>query len=116
MSAPSVETLASAWAQIAEEVEFPANYEGTATPEAHQASEALQERIREHIVAAEAVIRAVPSSQEDVMTIAQRFEQRGRLDERFAIAKGMLAEGADEKFVKRVTKLSDEDMSQLRLH
>lgn len=51
MSAPSVETLASAWAQIAEEVEFPANYEGTATPEAHQASEAIQERIREHIVA-----------------------------------------------------------------
>jgi hypothetical protein len=45
------ETLASAWTRIAEEVEFPADYEGTATPEAHRASEAIQERIREHIVA-----------------------------------------------------------------
>ncbi|WP_431068312.1 hypothetical protein [Ralstonia insidiosa] len=48
---PSIEALASAWAQIAEEVEFPADYEGTASPEAHEASEAIQERIREHIVA-----------------------------------------------------------------
>ena len=46
-----IETLASAWAQLAEEVGFPADYDGTATPEAHQASEAVQERIREHIVA-----------------------------------------------------------------
>lgn len=51
MSATSIEALSSAWAQIAEEIEFPANYEGTATPAAHQASEAIQERIREHIVA-----------------------------------------------------------------
>ncbi len=51
MSAASIEALASAWAQSAKEVEFPANYEGTATPTAHQASEAIQERIREHIVA-----------------------------------------------------------------
>lgn len=46
-----IETLASAWAQLAEEVGFPADYDGTTTPEAHQASEAVQERIREHIVA-----------------------------------------------------------------
>ncbi|HMW19019.1 MAG TPA: hypothetical protein PK981_13055 [Accumulibacter sp.] len=51
MSAASIEALANAWAQIAEEVGLPANYEGTATPAAHQASEAIQERIREHIVA-----------------------------------------------------------------
>ena len=51
MSASSIEALASAWAQIAGDAEFPANYEGTASPEAHQASEAIQERIREHIVA-----------------------------------------------------------------
>lgn len=44
-------TLASAWARFAGEVGFPADYEGTASPEAHQASEAIQERIREHIVA-----------------------------------------------------------------
>jgi hypothetical protein len=51
MSVSSIEALASAWAQITEEAEFPADYEGTATPAAHRASEAIQERIREHIVA-----------------------------------------------------------------
>ena len=50
MSMSSIEALASAWARIAEEAEFPADYEGTATPEAHRASEAIQEWIREHIV------------------------------------------------------------------
>lgn len=43
--------LTSAWARIAEEAEFPADYEGTATPQAHRASEAIQEQIRERIVA-----------------------------------------------------------------
>lgn len=51
MSPFSIDALASAWAQIAEEAEFPPGYEGTATPDAHRASEAIQERIREHIVA-----------------------------------------------------------------
>lgn len=47
----NIEMLSGAWAKLAEEVEFPADYEGTASPEAHRASEAIQERIREHIVA-----------------------------------------------------------------
>ncbi len=47
----SSEALASTWAQIAEKVGFPADYEGTPSPEAHRASEAIQEQIREHIVA-----------------------------------------------------------------
>lgn len=51
MNTSSIEALASAWARIAEEAGFPAGYEGTATPEAHRASEAIQKRIREHIVA-----------------------------------------------------------------
>mgnify|MGYP003607868060 CR=1 FL=1 len=51
MSTSSIEALASAWAQIVEEAEFPADYEGTATPAVHRASEAIQERIRKHIVA-----------------------------------------------------------------
>ena len=50
MTAPNIKALASAWASIAEEVEFPADYEGTASSEAHRASDAIQERIREHIV------------------------------------------------------------------
>ncbi|TCJ20150.1 hypothetical protein EZJ19_00830 [Parasulfuritortus cantonensis] len=43
MSMSSTETLASAWARIAEEVEFPAGYDGTASSEAHRSSEAIQE-------------------------------------------------------------------------
>ena len=37
MSTSTIEALASAWARIAEEAEFPADYEGTATPQAHRA-------------------------------------------------------------------------------
>ncbi len=51
MSKSNIEALASAWARVTEEAQFPADYEGTATPTVHQASEAIQERIREHIVA-----------------------------------------------------------------
>lgn len=51
MTTSSIEALASAWARIAEEATLPSEYEGTASPEAHRASEAIQERIREHIVA-----------------------------------------------------------------
>ena len=51
MSTSSIEALAITWARIAEETNFPRGYEGTASPEAHRASEAIQEQIREHIVA-----------------------------------------------------------------
>jgi len=51
MNTSSIEALGSAWARLAEEAGFPADYEGTASPEAHRASETIQERIREHIVA-----------------------------------------------------------------
>ena len=51
MSTSNIEALASIWARIAEETEFPTDYEGTATPAAHQASVAIQVRIRDHIVA-----------------------------------------------------------------
>ncbi|MGS6330896.1 hypothetical protein ACVGWG_00405, partial [Enterobacter asburiae] len=51
MSTSTIEALASASATIAEESELPADYEGTATPQPHRASEAIQEQIRERIVA-----------------------------------------------------------------
>ena len=51
MSTSSIEALASAWARIAEEATLPTGYEGTATPEAHRASETIQAQIRDHIVA-----------------------------------------------------------------
>lgn len=47
----AIEALASAWARITEDAKFPPGYEGTASPDAHRASEAIQEQIREHIVA-----------------------------------------------------------------
>ena len=50
MSMSSIEALAITWARIAEEAKLPPSYEGTASPEAHRASEAIQEQIREHIV------------------------------------------------------------------
>ena len=51
MSTSSIEALASAWARIAEEATLPPDYEGTASPDAHRASEAIQAQIRDHIVA-----------------------------------------------------------------
>ena len=51
MSTSSIEALASAWARAAEEATLPSDYEGTASPEAHRASETIQARIRDHIVA-----------------------------------------------------------------
>ncbi|MGS6160421.1 hypothetical protein ACVGWB_00075, partial [Enterobacter mori] len=46
MTTSTIVALARAWARIAEEAEFPADYVGTATPQAHRASEAIQEQIR----------------------------------------------------------------------
>ena len=51
MSASVIEVLASAWARIAEGAGFPTEYEGTPTPDAHSASGAIEQRIREHIIA-----------------------------------------------------------------
>lgn len=51
MSMVNIEALASAWTRIAEEAALPSDYEGTASPEAHRACEAIQACIREHIVA-----------------------------------------------------------------
>lgn len=51
MSKSSIDALASAWARIAEEASLPPNYEGTASPEAHRASEVIQAQIRDHVVA-----------------------------------------------------------------
>ncbi|KSR45007.1 hypothetical protein [Pseudomonas aeruginosa] len=51
MSTSSIQALASIWAQLAKEVGFPADYDGTSTPETHRACGVIQEWIREHIVA-----------------------------------------------------------------
>ncbi len=40
------EALASAWARITAETEFPADYEGPAAQKAYRASQTMQERIR----------------------------------------------------------------------
>ena len=46
MSASSIEALASAWVSIAEEAALPSDFEGTASPEAHRACEAIQASLR----------------------------------------------------------------------
>ncbi|MFU5003739.1 hypothetical protein [Pseudomonas paraeruginosa] len=51
MSTSSIQALASTWAQLAKEARFPADYDGTSTPETHRACGVIQEWIREHIVA-----------------------------------------------------------------
>jgi len=51
LSISNIEALASAWARIAEEAKFPTEYDGTITPEGYQASQYIEERIREHIIA-----------------------------------------------------------------
>lgn len=48
---PNIEALATAWARITELAKFPPDYEGTASADAHRASEAIQTQIREYIVA-----------------------------------------------------------------
>lgn len=48
---PNIEMLASAWAHIAKEAALPSDYEGTASPQAHRACEAIQAQIRDQIVA-----------------------------------------------------------------
>lgn len=51
MSMANIRALARAWARIAEEAALPSDFEGTASPEAHRACEAIQARIRDHIAA-----------------------------------------------------------------
>lgn len=51
MSESSLHALARAWVEITEEIEFPIDYDGTASLDAHRAIEAIQEQIRAHIVA-----------------------------------------------------------------
>ncbi|HRH27257.1 MAG TPA: hypothetical protein PKV17_00570 [Aquabacterium sp.] len=48
----TLEALASAWQGIAVEVDFPAEFDGLPTPEAHRATEALEQLLREHLIAA----------------------------------------------------------------
>lgn len=52
MSTSSIQALASTWAQLAKNVGFPADYDGTSTPVTHRARGVIQEWIREHIVVA----------------------------------------------------------------
>lgn len=49
-----------------------------------------------------------------IVSAEAKGKAEGRQEERFEIAKEMLAEGADLQFIKRVTKLSDEEIEHLR--
>jgi predicted transposase YdaD len=65
----------------------------------------------------EATSQAAPSYWEDVMTIAQRFEQRvlqqGGHDKAFEISRNMLDKGMSLNDVKELTELADQELSRL---
>ena len=46
-------------------------------------------------------------------TVAQQLEQKGRAEERHEVAKSLLAEGLPIELIKKVTKLSDLDLTEL---
>lgn len=46
-----LEALSDAWGEVLDRIDLPVDYDGTATPEAHEAIEALQERIRCRLIA-----------------------------------------------------------------
>ncbi|MGS6519242.1 hypothetical protein ACVGX0_00010, partial [Enterobacter hormaechei] len=52
MSTSTIEAVASPWARISHESELPPDYQGTATPQPHRASEAIKavyyKKIRAH--------------------------------------------------------------------
>lgn len=72
----------------------------------------------------EALIREAPQFREDMMTISERFEQRGLQqglqqgghNRSFEIAKKMLAKGIDISEIEELTELSFEEISRLRVH
>lgn len=48
---PDIEELAKAWVRFTAEMKFPQDFDGIATPAAHESNEIMQARIRDHIVA-----------------------------------------------------------------
>ncbi len=46
----SIESLAAAWHRVVGAADFPADFDGRPTPEAHRATEALEQLLREHLV------------------------------------------------------------------
>ena len=49
--------------------------------------------------------RLLPSVEEEIMTLAERIEEKVRLDSKVEIAKAMLDAGSDPAFIVKVTKL-----------
>ncbi|XBS68203.1 hypothetical protein ABK905_15445 [Acerihabitans sp. KWT182] len=50
-----------------------------------------------------------------MMTIAQHFEQKGKLEGKLEVARRSLADGASRGQVKNWTGLSDEDLDRLEV-
>lgn len=55
----------------------------------------------------------LPEEKETIMTFAQQLKQQGREEERYEMAKNLLAEGLSLDLIKKVTKLSDLDLTEL---
>ena len=55
----------------------------------------------------------LPNYREDIMTLAQQLEQKGRREEDFVIAKKMLDKRFNPAVIKELTGLSDQDLLTL---
>nr|WP_143549478.1 hypothetical protein [Rickettsiella grylli] len=59
------------------------------------------------------ILLTIEDYREDIMTLAQQLEQKGRQEERYEMAKSLLDEGFPLDIVKKVTKLPDLDLTEL---
>lgn len=58
--------------------------------------------------------KLLPSVEEEIMTLAERIEEKGRLAEKMQIAKKLLQEQTDPAFVAKITELSLEKIKELQ--
>ena len=67
---------------------------------------------------AEALIRElaqrVPQHEDELMTLAQQLEQKGKREASLEIARNLLENGMDRTSVMKVTGLTEEDLKQIR--
>lgn len=50
----------------------------------------------------------------DIMTIAQHYEQKGRMEERQFLAKNMLQQNFDPKTIEKLTQISCQDLKKIQ--
>ncbi|MDR7875443.1 ISNCY family transposase, partial [Yersinia mollaretii] len=59
------------------------------------------------------LVHHLPQYKEELMTIAQKLEQKGEKNATVKIARSLLAKGVDRTTVMESTGLSDKDLAQI---